>query len=258
MNLTFANLYSMAFDWDVNFEFGTIEALLEAQDISPCGVAIDAGAGTGRFLSCLVKRFSRTYAVEPDPDMFAVMRTNFSGNEETNNLQLVNVAMESFSIAGSADVIFAMTDTLSYVLPETRCDRFISNVASLLRPGGAFIVDVGTWAGYAGESRMETWNSETEDGWMVTASFQAELSTEGDFGECPRKIETLTFEANRPGTSILRSSRQETLAITHIWLVELLAHHGLVFRGSAMPGKKDIDGTTLPVSKRLIYCFRKE
>jgi len=168
-----------------------------------------------------------------------------------------NVPLESFSIVHQADVVLAMTDTLSYVMPETRCARFLSTVADLLRPGGVFIADVGVWAGYVGEMRAERWSSESKTGWIVEASFEAELMSQGESMGCLRKVEVLTFEANRPGISTLRSSRQETFAFTHSFLLDLLASHGLLFRGAAIPGHSAILADPPPAAKRLMYCFVK-
>ena len=156
-----------------------------------------------------------------------------------------------------ADAVVAMTDTLSYVLPDERCSRFVANVAAVLRPGGAFLVDAGMWSGYAGESRAEHWTSEVADGWFVRAAFEATISSQSVPGQCPRKVETLLFEANRPSVSIVRSSRQETLAFTHTWLLDMLGAHGLAFRGAAEPGKVEVHTSPLPTAKRLFYSFVK-
>lgn len=258
MHPTFAEMYDWAFDWDPEFEFATVDALLRTLRVQPLGIAVDAGCGTGRFLPCLLKRFQRVYAVEPDPGMFKVLDSHHMDNSLGGQLLLANVSLESFSMAHQADVVLAMTDTLSYVMPETRCARFLSTVSSLLKPGGVFIADVGVWAGYFGEMRAECWNSELQNGWLVKASYEAELTLQGDSLGCSRKVEVLTFEANRTGISTLRSSRQETLAFTHAFLLNMLASHGLVFRGAAIPGRSEILANPLPTPKRLMYCFAKE
>ena len=257
MQPTFAELYAMAFAWDPEFEFASVQAILGACDVKPGCVVIDAGAGTGRFLPCLIRRGYQVMAVEPDADMYRVLSSSCSATGGDNpSHKLVHSAFENFDAGQSVDAVLAMTDTLSYVVPEGSLDRFIAHATSTLRAGGVFVVDVGTWAGYVGESRHEQWAMEHE-GWTAQARFEATVVRTGSDSSLSRKLETLGFEARKSAVAVERTSQRETYAFSHHDLVDRMSKNGLAFMGALEPGSTELAVGVPTVSKRLIYGFRK-
>jgi SAM-dependent methyltransferase len=254
---TYAELYAMAFSWDPEQEFGTVAAMLDQAGLTDGSLVADAGAGTGRFIECLLRRKYRVLAVDPDHDALEVLESRSERLARADGqLALVRGPFETFDAGEPIDAVIAMTDTLSYVIPEPRLNQFVAQAAASLRAGGVLIVDAGVWSGYDGESRSEQWSAIYE-GWALAASFSASVCRDrGTDGTFARKVETLAFEARRGSQLVDRSRLVETFAFDHAGLVALMGSHGLTSASSAPPG-----ATPAPVDrgagKRLFYSFRK-
>lgn len=253
MSPDFAELYAMAFNWDPEFEFRTVDAFLAETNIAANARVIDAGAGTGRFVPSLVRRGMRVLAVEPDARMLAVLER--LPEVKQGAVATANIPFEAFETAEPVDAVLAMTDTLSYVFPTVRLRHFLRNVAAILRPGGIFVVDVGVWAGYVGESRQERWGSESE-GWMITAEYSAHVTEAEESSLFGRRMESLTFQATNPGMSVERSQERETHAFTERSLTNLAQEFGLLLRGRLEPGQQ-APAQSGKLAKRLFFCFAK-
>lgn len=112
MRMDFADLYAMAFSWDAEFEFGTVETILRAKGIGAGSTVIDAGAGTGRFVPCLQQGGFRGYAVEQDDAMCRVLRQTIE-RHGISDFEAVCCAFEHFTPTQPVDAVVALTDTLS-------------------------------------------------------------------------------------------------------------------------------------------------
>lgn len=234
---TFADLYAMAFSWDSGGEFQSVQYLLEQADIPKSLSIADAGAGTGRFVFPAVACGYQVCAVEPDPNMFRCLQQTILGLDAAlrERVIIVNSSFETFDPVQRFSAVIAMTDTLSYVLPETQLNEFLQQVYDCLEPGGVFVLDVGLWSGYSGESRAEQWAC-MSGAWQITASYTATVAEGGERGRLSRKVETLTFEGSRPGQLVERSQQRETAAFSTAYLFETLSKAGFVYKSAVEPG----------------------
>ncbi|ANY07058.1 class I SAM-dependent methyltransferase [Pseudonocardia sp. HH130630-07] len=99
---------------------------------------LDLGAGTGKLTASLLARGLSVTAVEPDPEMLAVLRGRFPG------LDAVPGAAERIPLPdGSVDAVVA-GQAVHWFDPE----RSAAEIVRVLRPGGTF---AGLWNGADGE-----------------------------------------------------------------------------------------------------------
>lgn len=259
MHPTFAELYSMAFSWDPDFEFLSVRHLLSIHRIQgPCLIA-DVGAGTGRFVECITRQGFFCLAIEPDPEMYKVLETTVAGLLESHRskITLVHTCFEVFDVQQKFSALLAMTDTLSYVLPESRLSSFLSHAKDAIAIGGVLIIDVGLWKTIDGESRMEEWLSETQ-GWLTTARCSASMSQLQSNGRMARRLETLTFEAKRTGLTVERSQQREILCFSHKELVDFVSSYGFRFSEALEPGSIEPIDFQRGNVKRAFFCFVNE
>ena len=95
---------------------------------APLTHAVDLGAGTGQATKGLLTRFAHVSAVEPDPDMAALLPSHPRLTVHTRPAEAAEFA------AGGVDCVLAAT-AFHWMDAELVCAR----VAGWLRPGGAFM-----------------------------------------------------------------------------------------------------------------------
>jgi predicted O-methyltransferase YrrM len=251
---TFAELYAEAFSWDPAFEFAAVTALVR-EHASPPRNAMDVGAGTGRFLSSILAIADQCCALEPDSDMYNCLQDTVQGlGEDAARVEPILGYLEDVVTAERFDLIVAMTDTVSYVFPESRLRSFFSSAADLLHDDGLLIVDAGMWAGYVGESRAEHWVTRSS-GSHLDADFRATVHREAADGMLARKVETLRFELKSPVGVVERVRVQEQFAFSISSLVEAAQMADLTFVATAEPGGA-ITSEISPRIKRAFVAFR--
>jgi SAM-dependent methyltransferase len=256
---TFAQLYAMAFSWDPAFEFQSVNKLFAIHGVENNCVIADVGAGTGRFVGCIVNHGFECYAIEPDLEMFKELEVAIEklSKESNSRATPVRSLFENFDPSRKLDAIITMTDTLSYVLPESRLSLFLSQAKYSLNSGGVFVIDVAIWANYIGEARSEQWSSEI-DGWVINSEYSAYISQLPDRQRMARRLETLTFEARRGEQLVERTRQREIFSFSLEDLMEQLSSHGFRYSEALEPGNLDLIDLRITRPKRAFLCFIKE
>jgi SAM-dependent methyltransferase len=95
----------------------------------PVSTAIEIGAGTGKATRVVASRGIIVTAVEPDPQMGAVLSRKTSGLPVT----VVSTTLEELPVQPAADLLYAAA-AWHWTDPATRWER----AAALVRPGGVF------------------------------------------------------------------------------------------------------------------------
>lgn len=93
---------------------------------APLDYAVELGAGSGQATGQILKRFGRVLAVEPDPDMAALMAPDRRLNVRVETAEAV--------VLGRPDAVFSCT-AFHWMDANVVCRR----VAQALRPGGVFL-----------------------------------------------------------------------------------------------------------------------
>jgi len=96
-------------------------------------VIADIGCGPGKIMQGFARRGSKIYAVEPDPDMFAIAQNRLEQFE--NCVLLHNTAEETGIPSNSIDLIFCGNSYMWFDRPKA-----IAEFERILRPGGKNII----------------------------------------------------------------------------------------------------------------------
>jgi SAM-dependent methyltransferase len=98
-------------------------------------LAIDIGAGLGRFTIILAQYMDFVYALEPANHIYHELTTNCMG---LNNVKTFNIDFESFNVPGLYDV--AIVSGLLYLYPDEMVYSFLEKLANRLKGGSMLII----------------------------------------------------------------------------------------------------------------------
>jgi SAM-dependent methyltransferase len=120
--------------------------VVEIADVTPTGIVLDLGAGTGKLTRLLVAAFDRVVAVEPADAMRRRLLEMCPGVEALSG------SAEAIPLPdATADAVFAAQSFHTFDTP-----RAISEIARVLRPGGAIVLlwnlPAGPWRPSAAEA----------------------------------------------------------------------------------------------------------
>jgi SAM-dependent methyltransferase len=133
-------------DYD-RYRIGPPPEIVDRLVPTPCGTALDLGAGTGAMTRLLMDRISEVYAVDPDPRMRAVLAENCPG------ATVLEGTAETIPLpAASVDAV-VMSSAWHWVDP----DRAIPEIARVLRDSGTLGL---VWTR---RDRSVPWVSDLED-----------------------------------------------------------------------------------------------
>jgi SAM-dependent methyltransferase len=128
-----ADLYDIAFDWDVSAE---VEWLVDR--LGPgCRSIFEPGCGSGRMLDAFASRGLEVVGIDSSPRMVALARERLAG------VGSVHVAdMTNFDLGRSFDGAVSPINTLLHLTP-TELQRHLQVMARHLKPGACYVVQVG-------------------------------------------------------------------------------------------------------------------
>jgi SAM-dependent methyltransferase len=128
-----AELYDIAFDWDVSDE---VDWLLERLGPDTRHV-LEPGCGSGRMLEALASRGLRVTGIDSSPEMVALAR------ERLGRRGFVHLAdMTAFDLGRRFDAALSPINTLLHLPPEA-LQPHLEAMANHLQPGGRYLAQVG-------------------------------------------------------------------------------------------------------------------
>jgi SAM-dependent methyltransferase len=129
----YAELYDIAFDWDLTDE---VDWLLERLG-SDVRDVLEPGCGSGRLLDALAWRDLRVTGIDSSPEMVALARHRLRGRG------LVHLAdMTAFNLGRRFDAAVSPINTLLHLAPEA-LQRHLQAMADHLQAGARYLVQVG-------------------------------------------------------------------------------------------------------------------
>ena len=158
---------------------------------APFGHVVDLGAGTGQATGSLVSHFARVTAVEPDPDMAALIPPH-----ERLEVRVQTAEAAEFPL-GSVDAVLAAT--CFHWMDQAKVS---ANAGRWLRPGGAFMAVSYGLVRVVGPGKAEAAYRRVEAEWKGLKhrivrdwrSYDATMRQSGAFSRVEKIKETLHFE----------------------------------------------------------------
>ncbi len=162
-----ADLYDIAFDWDVTDEAAWLEELLGAGG----GEVLEPGCGSGRMLVALARRGLRVTGIDNSPPMLALARARLAA--AGLDAEVVEADMSDFDLGRVFDGAVCPINTLKH-LSRTDAIAHLRAMRRALRPGTRYLVQLGIEAGDAvptshweaerdGVHLVVTWTPEAQD-----------------------------------------------------------------------------------------------
>jgi SAM-dependent methyltransferase len=125
----YAELYDLAFSWDVEEE---VDWLLER--LGPeCRSVLEPGCGSGRVLEALARRRLEVVGVDRSPAMVELARAR--------GLEVVRADMTDFDLGRAFDGAVCPIGTLAHLSPE-ELGRHLERMGRHLRPGARYLVQL--------------------------------------------------------------------------------------------------------------------
>ena len=148
-----AELYDIAFDWDVSEE---VEWLLER--LRRPRRVLEPGCGSGRMLAALAERGVEAVGLELSPEMIRLAEARLRGRA-----RVVRADMTDFDLGETFDGAVCPVGTLGHLRPDAAA-RHLECLARHLRPSARYLVQLGVrtddvlggsvWDAERGETRL--------------------------------------------------------------------------------------------------------
>jgi len=131
-----AELYDIAFDWDVADEVGwLLERLGGARRV------LEPGCGSGRIVAALAARGVQVVGLEISPAMIALAERRLGGGGGGGAARVVHVDMSDFSLGETFDGAVCPIGTLGHLSPHATA-RHLDCMARHLVSGARYLVQV--------------------------------------------------------------------------------------------------------------------
>lgn len=248
LDLCFAQLYDLAFSWDIQNESNSIETLITISGCSEVNNFIDLGCGTGRFAKEFLRKFKSGIFLDESLEML-----NFTKDkcENLGDYKIVQSEIKDFTSIKLFDVAFLMTDTLSYIFPYEKLINSLHAIYNLLKEDGLLIFDI---ALDKDSFKTEQWTVNHEE-FQITTHYKSEDIL---IDKKLIRSESLTFYYQSTDHSKMLNQSKLLNTFNHEQLYALLVSLGFKYCGAVEPGKTElIDTTDTHKYKRLMYCFKK-
>ena len=128
-----AELYDIAFDWDVSEE---VSWLLERLGAG-CRSIFEPGCGSGRMLAAFASHGLEVTGIDSSPSMLELARRRLRGRG-----RVLLADMTDFDLGRTFDCAVSPINTLLYLTPA-QLQRHLEAMARHLRPGARYLVQVG-------------------------------------------------------------------------------------------------------------------
>lgn len=202
-------------------------ALLEGFGVTPGGLAVDLGCGSGFQAVALADMgFSRVLAVDTSGALLAELETRRDGRPiETAEADLR--ALSSLVPPGGADAVVCMGDTITHLERREDVSHLFRDIAEALVPGGAFVL---TWRDLSAElTGTDRFISVASDADRVMTCF---LEYEPE-----RVVVHDLIHVREDGTWTLHKSSYRKLRLSAEWVARELQATGLHVARNEMAGR---------------------
>jgi SAM-dependent methyltransferase len=126
--------------WADNYDHGELDprpAVDFLAALAPAGPALELAIGTGRVALPLAARGLTVDGVEASPEMVAKLRAKAGGADR----HIVVGDMADVPVTGPYPLVYLVYNTLFNLVREQRQRDCFRNVARVLAPGGAFVIE---------------------------------------------------------------------------------------------------------------------
>ena len=158
------DLYDCVFGWRRDRELDFVEKCLDVYGHGRRGAVLDVACGAGRFLAEARARGWRVAGVDSSQRMIDLARARLR-----SDAQLIVASMADFAVTGRFDVATCWLDSMPYLHTNEEIISHFHCVASALKDGGLYLVDLGfsRWAEPFWYESDPNWEPELVDGWSV-------------------------------------------------------------------------------------------
>lgn len=139
-----AELYDIAFDWDLSDEAAWVVERLGAG----CRSVLEPGCGSGRMLAALAAHGLEVVGIDTSEDMLALARAR--------GAEVVRADMRGFDLGRRFDGAVSVVSTVGVLGPDGLASH-LDSMARHLEPGARYLVQQGVFA-----QEAELWRSEWE------------------------------------------------------------------------------------------------
>jgi SAM-dependent methyltransferase len=146
-----ADLYDIAFDWDVTDEAAWLEERLGPE----CREVLEPGCGSGRMLEALARRGLHVTGIDNSPSMLRLARRRLEGLPA----EVVEADMTEFDLGRTFDGAVCPINTLMH-LSRPGVHAHLRAMATALVPGARYLVQLGIVG--AGEAPVSHWEAERD------------------------------------------------------------------------------------------------
>jgi SAM-dependent methyltransferase len=171
-----AELYDIAFDWDVSAE---ADWLLERLGAG-CRSVLEPGCGAGRILEALARRGLAAVGIDRSPAMVELARKRLAAAGLRGEVAVAD--MTAFDLGCAFDGAVCPINTLAH-LTRAELAGHLEAMGAALRPGARYLVQLGLFVGW--EPHVSRWEAE-RDGTRLTATWAPESRDEGRGSELHR------------------------------------------------------------------------
>jgi SAM-dependent methyltransferase len=139
-----ADIYDLAFDWDVSEDVAWLHARLG----DDCRSVLEPGCGSGRVVEALARRGLEAVGLDRSPQMIDVAQKRLAASG-IEHATVVLGDMTAFELGRVFDGAVCPINTLLHLSPA-ELDRHLEAMADHLRPGARYLIQL---ALYGGEDR---------------------------------------------------------------------------------------------------------
>ena len=141
-----AELYDIAFDWDLSEEAAWLAPRLG-------GSVLEPGCGSGRMLAALAAHGLEAVGIDTSEEMLALARAR--------GCEVVRADMTNFDLGRRFDGAVSVVSTVGILGPDGLASH-LASMARHLQPGGRYLVQQGVFAA-EGERWRSEWEAERGD-----------------------------------------------------------------------------------------------
>lgn len=146
-----ADLYDIAFDWDVSDEAGWLEERLGPD----CRIVLEPGCGSGRMLEALARRGLHVVGIDNSAKMLELARERVAGL----SAEACRADMTDFDLGRTFDGAVCPINTLMHLTRDGTAAH-LRAMAAALRPGARYLVQLGVVA--EGDAPVSRWEAERD------------------------------------------------------------------------------------------------
>jgi SAM-dependent methyltransferase len=147
-----ADLYDLAFDWDVSEEVAWLHERLGAA----CRSVLEPGCGSGRILEAFARRGLHVAGIDRSPAMAEAAKRRLEAAGIAAEVFVADIT--DFDLVRRFDGAVCPINTLLHLAPSELA-RHLARMADHLEPGGAYLVQLAIWDAADPTTRPSRWQA---------------------------------------------------------------------------------------------------